>query len=371
MAERITKTQRWLDLIALLLGRQIPLTVEEIMERVPAYAGAYSTDDTAAQASARRMFERDKDELRKLGIPIETVRYAINFGLEELEGYRITRPDFYLPYLHLITGDRGAAGTPARRPYQCLPGVDLEPAEARLALDALRRVEGLPAFPFAEEARSALRKLTFDLGDEEIPGTPVLWVERPGAREVLERLRVLSDALLAHKRVRFRYHGIHRGQSTERQVAPYGLFFERDWYLVGHDVDRDAIRVFRVSRMEEIEPNTRSPKARDFEIPADFDLRAYVDRSAWELGEEEPVVAEVLFRFPASLRAARNGEGELVEERSDGSAVRRFRVVQVNPFLRWVLSQVGDLEILEPPALRDAYLGMASEVAALYGGVHG
>ena len=103
LPERITKTQRWLDLIALLLGRKLPISVEEVMERVPAYALGWKTGDETSKASARRAFERDKDELRAAGVPIETVQYGIN-GVEEIEGYRISRSDFYLPYLRILAG---------------------------------------------------------------------------------------------------------------------------------------------------------------------------------------------------------------------------------------------------------------------------
>lgn len=364
MAERITKTQRWLDLIALLLGRRIPLSVEEVMERVPAYAGKWRTGDATAVASARRMFERDKDELRAAGIPLETVRYGIGRG-EDLEGYRISRNDFYLPYLRLVSEAPARGGA---RPYPALGALDLAPAEAALAVDALRRVADLPSFPFAVEARSALRKLAFDIDPERFPGESVLWVERPGSREVLERLRILSDALLARKRVAFTYHGIRRGRATERDVAPYGLFFQRDWYLVGRDATRDAIRVFRVARMEGVRANARAPKQPDYAIPAGFVLRDYLDRSAWELGDDgEAIAAEVRFEFPLSIRAARNGEGEPVREEAGGAAVRRFRVAQANPFLRWILGLGGEAEILSPPELREQYEAMLREVAALYG----
>jgi proteasome accessory factor B len=369
---RITKPQRWLDLIALLLGRRVPLTVEEIMERVPAYAASRTPGAKNAQHPARRMFERDKDELRALGIPIETTRYAINYGAETVEGYRIEHGDFYLPYLRLLSDGSGSGSgsdaAPARRPYPGLKMVELAPAEAELATEALRSVAALPAFPFADEARSALQKLSFDVDPDRFAADPVLWVERPGARELLDRLRVLSDALLARKRVRFLYHGIHRGEETQREVAPYGLFYQRDWYLVGHAAARDALRVFRVARMEALEPNLKAPKQPDYEIPPDFHLRDHLDRSAWELGaEDDAVPAEVRFRFPLSVSAARNGEGELVREEADGSAVRRFRVVQPNPFLRWILSLAGEAEILSPPGLARELEEMAREVAALYG----
>jgi proteasome accessory factor B len=71
MSERISKTQRWLDLIAYLLGRRLPVAVEEIMEAGPSYAAAMAGGDEKASASTRRMFERDKDELRASGIPLK------------------------------------------------------------------------------------------------------------------------------------------------------------------------------------------------------------------------------------------------------------------------------------------------------------
>jgi proteasome accessory factor B len=366
MAEKISKTQRWLDLIAYLLGRRLPVTVEEIMEAVPAYAGALDAGDDKARGAARRMFERDKDELRHLGVPLETVSYTLNFGMATIEGYQLSRRDFYLPYLKLLAEQQEGSAKPRTRGEE----LELSAEEAGLALDAVRRVADLPAFPFAAEARSAFRKVGFDLDPDRFTDSSVLWVDPPHAGEVLERLRILSSALLGRKRVRFSYRGIYRGETTERDVAPYGLFFQRDWYLVGRDAVRDALRVFRVARMDDLQANARSPKTADYEIPADFRLEKYLQRDAWELGEgeEPPVHAEIRFHFPASLLAERNRAGELVEQRSDGSTVRRFEVQQVGPFLRWVLSQEGEAEILGPPELRVAMQGMVDSVAALYGG---
>jgi proteasome accessory factor B len=371
----ITKTQRWLDLIALLIGRRVPVTVEEIMEQMPAYAVPDDADQKARD-SARRKFERDKDELRAAGIPIESARYSINFGGEVVEGYRIGRKDFYLPYLRLIGREGGGAEAGRADPpmYRSLPRVELAASEAAPAFDALRRVADLPGFPFQEAARSALRKLAFDLEDDG-EGAPVIWVGRPGVEEVLAKLRVISDALLARKRVGFTYAGIRRGAATSRRVAPFGLFYTRDWYLVGHDETRSAIRVFRVGRMTEIEPDTARPKTRDFEVPADFRIGAYLDRAAWELGEQtDSVEVELLFHFPRSIVASRNGEGEMVEQRPDGSSVRRFSVSQPDPFVRWVLGLQGEAEILRPAYLREELAETAREVVKIHRrrkGMHG
>jgi proteasome accessory factor B len=374
MPERITKTQRWLDLIALLLGRRVPMSVEEIMERVPAYATDWTAGGEKERASVRRKFERDKDELRRLGIPLESVTYAVNYGAETIEGYRILRRDFYLPYLRVLAGDEeaddrssAAGGAGGREPNFPAGTLDLSPDEAALSLNAPREIVDLTDFPFAAEARSAYAKLTFDLDPDRYPAVPVHWADDRGSADQLDRLEALSDALLGRKRVRFRYRGIARGESTDRDVAGYGLFFHGDWYLVGHDAARDAVRVFRVSRMEEVHPNATAPKTPDYEVPADFDLRSYVDRRPWELEGEAVVEADVRFRFPASIWAERNGEGEVVREEPGGAVVRRFQVRTPNPFLRWTLSFAGEAEIVAPPELVSAFRAMAAEVAAVHG----
>lgn len=371
MPERITKTQRWLDLIAYLVGRRFPVSVDDLMADIPAYAEKWKTGDATARDTARRTFERDKDELKALGIPLETVKYRINYGLEEVEGYRIAKRDFYLPYLKLAAGEsvevKARQGEPAR-PAE----IELPREAAAVAMEALRHVADLPAFPYAREARSARRKLAFDLGPPAEAGSAsVLFVDRAGAAELGETLRVLSEALLARKRVRFVYHGIRRGEATERDVAPYGLMFHGGhWYLVGHDAARDAIRVFRVGRMESPVPNWKAPKSPDYEVPADFRLADYLGREAWELGDEggDVLRARVLFHFPASLWAARNGMGVAVEERADGAVVREFDVAQPNPFLRWLLSLAGDASLLEPPELVAELNALAREVVARHGG---
>ena len=116
-------------------------------------------------------------------------------------------------------------------------------------------------------------------------------------------------------------------------------------------------------------PNAKKPETPDYEIPEDFDLAAWRHREAWELGggEEAPVEAKVAFRFPRSLWVERNGLGEPLLSGPDGSSVRAFHVHQVDPFLRWVLSQDGEARIVSPPELASAYHQMAAEVAALYG----
>lgn len=359
----ISKTQRWLDLIAFLVGRRVPVTVEQLMEGIPAYAEKWVDGSQIAQASVRRMFERDKDELRELGIPIETVEYRINYGSEEAQAYRLARKDFYLPYLDLLRRER--------RPTARTDALRFDEPEIRTLLNGLLLVAEAPSSPLAADARSALRKLSFDLPAAAIPGPVVAFPEPPGADEVRARTELLSDALLRRKRVTFRYAGMTRTEITDRDVAPYGLLFQHGhWYLIGHDGLRDAIRVFRVSRMDDLAVNHVRANSPDFDIPDEFDIAQYRGREAWELGgEDDPeVVARVRFAFPRSLWAARNSVGDLEGEAADGSSIRTFRVQQPGPFVRWLLSLQGEADVLEPPELAAELRRVAGEVAALYGG---
>jgi proteasome accessory factor B len=378
----MTKLQRWLDIIAYLVGRRLPVSADELLRHVPAYAARWESGDAAKRGAVRRGFERDKDELRALGIPIRTVRYRTPDQPDTFEGYVIDRRDFYLPYLKLVgeakgaaiggVGSAGGAGGAAAYPERArVAAIEIARDDAPLALDALRRIADVPGFPFQREARSAFRKLAFDLDPDAFAAGPrVLFVDRPGAAELTDRLRLLSDALLARKRVAFRYHGIYRGTETTRDVAGYGLLFQRGhWYCIGHDAARDDVRVFRVARMSDVVANSSSPGTADYAIPDDFDPGAYVGREAWELGEqdEQPLHARVRFRFPLSLWAERNGHGRHVAREPNGATVREFDVHQVNPFLRWVLSLEGDAEIVEPPELQQELRALARAVAAAHG----
>jgi proteasome accessory factor B len=362
--DRPTKLQRWLDIIIYLVGRHLPVSADELMRNVPAYAQRWVHGDRRAHEAVRRSFERDKDELRRLGIPIRTVKYNTPDEPDVFEAYIIDRRDFYLPYLEIV---KQLSGTTHYQPPSRPAALEITEADAPLALAALRRVADVPGFPLAREARSAFRKLAFDIDPRRFgSGDAVLFMDRPGTAELTGRLRVLSDALLARKRVRFGYHGIYRGAPTERDVAGYGLLFQRGhWYFVGHDALRDGVRVFRVARMTDVDANATAPRTPDYEIPAGFSLDAYTDRQAWELGEQEdePVVARVLFRFPLSLWAERNGYGTAAERGADGAVVRVFDVHQVDPFLRWILSLEGEAEIIDPANLRRELGLMAARIA--------
>ena len=95
--------------------------------------------------------------------------------------------------------------------------------------------------------------------------------------------------------VRFKYWSIYRDEEEERTLNPYALLPENgSWYVIGHDLDRDDIRTFRVSRIRgEIKFATR--RERDFRTPAEFDIDLYRGRPPWQVGE---IVGEARIEVP-------------------------------------------------------------------------
>lgn len=357
MKTSISKTQRWLDLIVYLIDRHVPVSAAELMERLPAYAAM--RDD-----SARRVFEQDKRELREAGIPIETTKYTLNQGHEQIEGYTLAASDFFLPYLKLVSGldlpvEHGAKTKPGR--------LELAPEDARDVLAALTHAAELPGSPYQEAARRAYAKLTLGLNAEVRDGAGVVrYVASARAEAQRADVATLAAALLERRRVRFRYRAMRGTEATDRRVAPYGLLFGGgSWYLIGYDEGRAALREFHLGRMEALEVSDDESQPA-YIIPEDFDLRAYAQRQAWELGDQaDTVEAHVRFDFPRSLWAERNNHGTLISQDADGGAVRAFQLRQPEPFLRWLLAHEG-AHLLSPPELVRRFDNLLRETASLY-----
>ncbi|MEQ9398192.1 MAG: WYL domain-containing protein [Longimicrobiales bacterium] len=369
-----TKLQRWLDVVAFLAGRRFPVSTEELWEAVPAYAAGVEDGQAKKGSAAERMFERDKKELRELGIPIDTVTFSMGHESEESHGYQLGRKDFQLPYLKLVTeAQAGTSGAspPAPRAHRSATFGVREP-EIAAALDGLREVAEIPGYPLARDARSAFRKLAFDLPPDAFTASPVVHVADAEAEAAAAVLPHLSDALARRKRITVRYHSMNRDETAARTLEPYGLLFQHGrWYLVARDTAHEpdaAPRMFRLGRMRDLEVRAAKPGTPDYTIPDTFDLSAFTGRKAWELGEGDgdPVQARVLFRFPRSAWAERNELGTLEARTPEGHQLRSFSVRRIDPFLRWVMSLAGDARVESPPELRDAHRAMVHAVRARY-----
>ncbi|HET7550114.1 MAG TPA: WYL domain-containing protein [Gemmatimonadaceae bacterium] len=353
------KVQRWMDLLASLLVHRYPATFEELAKDVPAYA-----DGKKSKATLMRMFERDKDELRAFGVPIETA--TLDDG--EPGAYRLRMRDFYLPYLQAVA----PLGKPARAPrridrygYHALQSLSFEPDELAVVLAAAERVHSLGDPLLALDAESAMRKLSVDLPFDEMTESDGIAFVPPRAKVPDETFELLGDALARRKRVSFDYHAMSTGQTERRDVEPYGLFFVGShWYLAARDRARGELRNFRLNRISGVKVESARPGTPDYDIPADFHLREHArSREAWELGDGEATEAVVEFRVPSGAATAAARLGDPVK----GHENRRvFRPRRLDVFARWLLSLQGDAVPLEPDALVQAYRRQIRDTLAIY-----
>ena len=301
--------ERLVNLVALLLETGRPLTFEEIRGVLPAY-------DQPDRASAKRQFERDKDTLRQIGIPVETVATD---AWEVEEGYRIPKERYELPDISFTPEEVAALFVAAHA-----PGRDGDAALAfrKLALGATGGV----LEPAAE------------------PGGP-LGVDASGPH-----LRQVADAVSGHRRLRFRYRPVS-GRAGRRDVDAWALVFRGGaWYLVGRDRRRKEPRSFRLSRIASPIDDAGSGEPPPQGFRASDQLRA----GPWGLGEPE-TTARVAFSPKVAWWALAGVPGaRTLRTDRDGWTEAEVPAAAGDAFVSWVLSFGPDARVLGPPALRAA-----------------
>jgi proteasome accessory factor B len=310
------KLERLLNLTAALLETGRPLRASEIARRVPGYPDS--------PTAFRRAFERDKDELREMGIPIATEE-LLDREVPEI-GYRIRKADYYLR-------DPGLEPDELAALHLAASAVRLDGIEGTGALWKLGGV------PHTTKARNAIER---DHG-----GLAAL----PGDAAVV----AVFEAVTERRAITFGYRG------EERTVDPYRLDFQRGrWYVTGYDHRRDAERNFRLDR---IEGEVSAGKPRSFERPS-TDVPG-AQREPWELGEGEPVIAHVLVDGPQAPVAVNVvGAAAVVEERDDGAIVIALPVTNIDGFRSFVLSFLDHAEVLSPEPLRADLVEYLDAIAA-------
>jgi proteasome accessory factor B len=311
----VRKAERLLNLVAMLLETTRPVTAQQIRETVPGY-------DQNSWDTFKRMFERDKDELREMGIPLELAPTDL---WEVEEGYRIPKDRYYLPELTLAEDEMAALVLAAGLVRMG------DPDAARTAL--LKLSEGAAPVPDTPAAR--LPWLTADLG-----------LAAPGLAKAFA-------SVADRKRVTFRYRG--RQSDRTRTVDPYGLVHRKGaWYLIGHDHSSGQQRSFRLDRVvgdvHQIDPGHPGP---EFEVPAGFRPQAALEIPPFLQGD---VVATAQVRFMPSTAWWVGREAPWLDlvVHEDGSAEAVLDVTDVEGFLDWVLWYGEGAELLTPRELREA-----------------
>lgn len=292
----MNRLERLINLVAALLAAERPLSAEELRERVPGYA-----EDKMA---FRRAFERDKETLRDLGVPV-TVE-TISGASPSVEGYRVLKEAYYLPDPDLEEDELAA----------------LHLAASAVRVDVANGVEAL-----------------WKLGGEVAESGPVPAVAAlPGAAHLVP----LFGAISSRRTVSFTY------RDRVRRLDPHRLAFRNGhWYLSGRDRDADEDRMFRLDRIappiDAGEPGSAGPAVSMAAAPP----------SPWELGRDDPVAARLwVDAEQAAWAEGHVGPEAVVERRGDGSIVLEARVTNRDAFRSFVLGFLDHAELLGPDELR-------------------
>jgi proteasome accessory factor B len=310
------KTERILNLTICLLvsGRYLPKS--RIREAVEGY-------HNLSDAAFERTFERDKDELRSLGVPIEVGSFDPLFDDEQ--GYRIRSSEFALPPIDLDAEEAAVVGVAAR---------------------VWRHAS------MAESTRSAISKLRA-AGVE--PDASQLASLEPSVQASEPGFEVLWNAVLDRARVSFTYR-----DGSPRAVEPWGLTsYKGRWYVIGRDVDRQASRMFKLSRMTDLP--RRASRAGAYQVPSDLDLR----RLARALAPQEPT--------ETALLAIRSGKAPALSRRGEpassdvnlppGFAVYAVGFGDLHSAADEITQFAADVVVLEPVELRDLVVRGLTAVA--------
>ncbi|KPM55891.1 WYL domain-containing protein [Frankia sp. CcI49] len=345
------RLERLLNLTMCLMATSRFLTVSQIGEMVDGYEPGESEE---AREAFRRMFERDKQSLREIGIPVET---GSDSAFSDELGYRIPRGDYALGEIPLDPDEFAALALAA--------SLWSSEALAAPAASALRKLAaaGAPVRPAALRGPDPLAVSSgpaagFDAADGlgGLGSTDGFAGFEPRVDATEPAFEAVLAAVQARREVRFPYRRPGQTEDTERHLQPWGVLSWRGrWYLVGHDLNRQASRVFRLSRVTG--PVRAVGPAEAFTVPPEVDLRAMV--SATEPTEPSRTAllwvrrgcGHALRRHGRPAGPARAAAAERVG-RLPGGDLLEVEFSDLERFARWAVGYGPDVVVLEPADLR-------------------
>ncbi|MGI8559656.1 MAG: helix-turn-helix transcriptional regulator [Solirubrobacteraceae bacterium] len=322
MAKDTEKLIRQLSLISYLMAERRPVTALDIKRDVEGYSGMNE------DAFARR-FYADRSELESLGIPL-TVERPLD-GVAEQENYSLRPENFHLPAIEFS---------------------DAELAALQMSLTLL---DG--EFAYAEPLRLALQQITWGrpspLDAPEQRSVALGITASAGGRDLSQRLGKIETAIFRQKTILFDYYTMERDEVGRRRVDPYHLLYRGgQFYLLGHAHERDALRVFRLSRIRgKVAYATKAE--RDFRRPAGFDPRSYATCADWQFGERRGE-AQILIAERIAWQIERHfgSFGDFLPA-PEGNGDRLFQTefASERQLISWVLGLGEHARLLGPPEL--------------------
>mgnify|MGYP006270665755 CR=1 FL=1 len=286
-----------------LLGKKY-ITKSAIFANVDGYSGT--------PEAMERMFERDKTDLRELGIVIEVGGFDPLF--EDEPGYRILNSDYTFTLEKLDSEEIGLLALAA--------DIWAKNSQSESAKSGLRKIKSLVNVD--EDEFSSMPRYTLS---EQNSAFHDLW------KAVTERSEVVFD-----------YSSAHSGNQSRRTVQPFGIgSWHGSWYLVGRELESDAIKSFRISRIVGEIKFVKSTSA--FVVPADFKISDHLIM-AKNVGDE-PCVIEVKKGSCFSLRS-------MAQNIVENESTDRLEISNVlrSDLTRTILWSGPDVKVLSPENLR-------------------
>lgn len=265
--------------------------------------------------------------------------------------------------------DRAAHGYYYTESVTSFPTVQVSHGELVALLIAQKAAEQYRGTAFEKPLQSAFAKLAAGLQGESGIALHELTEAisfRPQGLAVteLDAFQTLAEATLKHREVRFDYRSLKKGKAEPRRVQPYHLgCLANQWYLIGFDTDRDAVRTFAIARLQEVVETGST-----FKRPANFSVADMFSGSfsAFQSGKVERVVLR-LDVFAARLASERKWHpSQRLEERKDGSAELRLEVSIAPDLENWILSWGEHAEVLKPKELRAKIAASAKAMVKQY-----
>lgn len=325
--------QRVFSLVLALVASPQGATKRELLSSVYGYADRYQHGERSD--ALERQFERDKDQLRAIGIPIDTIDSPEEPGNTQLTRYRISKELLQVPR-------------------------DLRFSERELTLLRLAALAWREGSLTAESRRAAMKLESLGAGlDVQHLGVSLrLGIPEPAAP-------ALQGAIDAGRTVRFDYQLPHRDAPLARRVAPLRLHrADGRWHLIAHDLDRDDERVFLLSRI--------SGAVRVEREAFDPALRDRVEAEIEELLRLERVQRAVLEVRPGSVAEARlspraASRTEPAEPGCEATVRLELGTLDYRAFAEELAAFGADVAVVEPPELRAAVIARLRSVAERHG----
>jgi len=337
MAKDTEKLIRQLSLISYLMAERRPVTATEIRRDVEGYSGMNE------DAFARR-FYADRAELDSLGITLTVDKPAD--GIAEQENYSLRPENFHLPAINFSDSELAALQT------------------------ALSLLDG--EFAYAEPLRLALQQISWGrpspLRAPDQSSVALGLTASAGGHELSQRLAKVETAIFRHKTITFDYYTLARDEVGPRKVDPYHLLYRGgQFYLLGRSHERDALRVFRLSRMRgKVAYATKAEH--DFKRPADFDPRPYANRALWQFGDTRGT-AEIRISERIAWQVERHfGRFGEVRPADDGAIVFVTDYADERQLAAWVLGLGEHAGVLAPADLAAEVAERAARVAERHEG---